>query len=132
MYKNKAIDLLSAGIQLHADGRIETGERRMGGGTDGWTVAAFHVETDADVHGDHWEMHPNADELVGVVDGHARLCFEAAQGEAEEIVDLRSGAAVVVPRGRWHRVELRGPTDMFSITLRAGTGLRRREVGAPS
>lgn len=27
---------------------------------DGWQLMAFHVETDADVHADQWEVHPDA------------------------------------------------------------------------
>ena len=30
----------------------------------GWQLNAFYVETAADVHADHWEVHPDADEVV--------------------------------------------------------------------
>ncbi|GAA2234410.1 hypothetical protein GCM10010430_13920 [Kitasatospora cystarginea] len=52
----------------------------------------------------------------GIVDGPG----------AEEMVRLPAGSAVIVPRGRWHRLELDGPSDLMSITLRDGTRLERR------
>ncbi|MFD7245041.1 hypothetical protein [Streptomyces massasporeus] len=44
---------------------------------DGWQVMTFHVETDADVHGDHWEIHSDADEVVACLTGGIRLRFRA-------------------------------------------------------
>lgn len=42
------------------------------------------------------------------------------------MVPLPAGSAVVVPRGRWHRLELDGPSDLMSLTLRHGTRLEKR------
>jgi hypothetical protein len=36
-------------------------------------IATFHVETDADVHADRWEMHPQAEEVVCCLTGGVRL-----------------------------------------------------------
>jgi hypothetical protein len=38
----------------------------------------------------------------------------------------QAGTAVIVPRGRWHRLELDAPSDLMSITLRHGTRPERR------
>jgi quercetin dioxygenase-like cupin family protein len=115
------IDLFAAGIHLHDDGGVTAGERRMDGGGDGWQIAAFRVATDADVHADHWEMHPDAEELVTVLRGSARLYLRP-----EGMVRLHAGSAMIVPRGCWHRIELDEPSELMSIGRRRGTRLERR------
>ncbi|WP_327065052.1 cupin [Kitasatospora sp. NBC_01250] len=122
------IDLFATALQFHPDGAVRSAERRMASGDPGaWQIAAFHVETDSDVHADHWEMHPEADEAVCCLAGGARLHLRpTTPGEPEEAVHLPAGAAVIVPRGRWHRLELDAPSDLMSITLRQGTRLERR------
>ncbi len=97
----------------------------MSGDIDGWTLAAFRVATDADVHGDHWEMHPSGEELVAVLSGAIRLVLREGDTPAETI-SLRAGQAFVVPRGRWHRIELDEPSELMSLTLRRGTELEQR------
>ncbi|MFJ8471268.1 cupin domain-containing protein [Kitasatospora sp. NPDC094011] len=123
-----AVDLFAAALHIRPDGDVRAAERRMSGGdADTWQVATFHVETDADVHGDHWEMHPAADEAVCCLSGGVRVYFRPVEdGAEEETVRLPAGSAVVVPRGRWHRLELDAPSDLMSITLRGGTKLERR------
>ncbi|MFB7718450.1 cupin domain-containing protein [Nocardia sp. NPDC056100] len=120
------IDLFARGVRILPDGQVFAEERRMRGDIDGWTVATFHVETDADVHSDTWEMHPSGEELVSVLAGSARVYLRAETGSAtEDFVQLRAGSAVVVPRGRWHRIELDEPSDLMSIGPRRGTQLER-------
>lgn len=120
------IDLYGCALRLSEGGNVSAEQRRMSADVDGWTLAAFHVETEEDVHGDHWELHPAADEAVCVLAGTARFILRANQGGAEEAVTLTSGTAVIVPRGRWHRLELDGPADLMSITLRRGSQLEKR------
>lgn len=98
-------DLFASAPHLHPGGDVRAAERRMTHSDPGaWQLATFHVETGADMHADHWEMHP----------------------EAEDMVRLRPGTAVIVPRGRRHRLELDAPSDLMSITLRHGTRLEKR------
>ncbi|MEU1656794.1 hypothetical protein HEP81_01142 [Streptomyces griseofuscus] len=67
-------------------------------------------------------MHPEADEAVCCLTGAVRLHLRpTGPGGAEETVRLRAGSAVIVPRGRWHRVRLDAPSDLMSLTLRQGT-----------
>ncbi|MFE2154107.1 cupin domain-containing protein [Streptomyces lavendulae] len=122
------IDLFASALQLRPDGEVRAAERRMAGGDRGtWQIAAFHVETDADVHADQWEMHPEADEAVCCLTGGVRLHFRpTTPGGTEETVRLRAGTSVIVPRGRWHRLELDAPADLLSVTLRHGTRLEAR------
>ncbi|MEV1006297.1 cupin domain-containing protein [Streptomyces sp. NPDC049881] len=121
-------DLFASALRFHPDGGVHAAERRMtGDGSDAWQLAAFRVETDADVHADHWEMHPEADEAVCCLRGGVRLHFRGTgDDDAGETVRLRAGEGVVVPRGRWHRMELDEPSELMSVTRRDGTRLEER------
>ncbi|MER6301237.1 cupin [Kitasatospora sp. NPDC001539] len=122
------IDLFASALHIHPDGDLRAAERRMTSSDSGaWQIATFHVETDADVHADHWEMHPAAEEAVCCLTGGVRVHFRPTEpGGSEDTVRLRAGTAVIVPRGRWHRLELDAPSDLMSITLRQGTRLEER------
>ncbi|MFD7710899.1 cupin [Streptomyces sp. NPDC059785] len=122
------VDLFASALHFRPDGGVRAVERQMtGGDTGAWQVATFHVETDADVHADHWEMHPEAEEAVCCLTGGVRIYFRPDTPDgAEDMVRLSAGAAVIVPRGRWHRLELDAPSDLMSITLRDGTRLEKR------
>jgi quercetin dioxygenase-like cupin family protein len=85
------------------------------------------VESDADVHADHWEMHPQADEAVCCLAGSVRLLLRP--GGDEEMVALAAGGLVVIPRGRWHRFEVDAPSDLMSVSLRDGTRLEQHTGG---
>ncbi|GGQ41572.1 mannose-6-phosphate isomerase-like protein (cupin superfamily) [Actinomadura coerulea] len=123
------IDMFASALVLHPDGAVRAAERRMTSGDGGWQIAAFHAETDEDVHADHWEVHPAAEEAVCCLSGGLRICFRPEEpGGEEEMVRLPAGTAVVVPRGRWHRLELDAPSDVMSVTLRQGSRLERRTV----
>ncbi|MFD0345124.1 cupin domain-containing protein [Kitasatospora aburaviensis] len=117
--------MFASALHIHPDGDVRAAERRMRSSDSGaWQIATFHVATDADVHADHWEMHPQADEAVCCLTGGVRLYVRPAEPDAtEDMVQLQAGTAVIVPRGRWHRLELDAPSDLMSITLRHGTRL---------
>ncbi|MEV1061702.1 cupin [Streptomyces sp. NPDC050263] len=122
------IDLFASALHIHPDGDVQAAERQMTNSDSGaWQLATFHVETDADVHADHWEMHPQAEEAVCCLTGGVRLYFRPARpDDTEDMVQLQPGTAVIIPRGRWHRLELDAPSDLMSITLRHGTRLEKR------
>ncbi|KPM55044.1 cupin [Frankia sp. CcI49] len=127
------VDLRTAVLRLRPGGTVTVEPRRMDADDEGWTVAVTHAETDQDVHGDHWEVHPESDEAVCVLSGRARINVglvgavrpEEADG-AQTVVTLAAGTGLVVPRGRWHRFELDAPSDLMSIALRSGSRLERR------
>lgn len=124
---NTTVDLFASALRFSADGGVRAAERQMAGNdSSDWQIATFHVETDADVHADHWEMHPEADEAVCCLTGGVRLYFRPDTPGTEDMVQVRAGAAVVVPRGRWHRLELDAPSDLMSVTLRKDTRLEKR------
>jgi mannose-6-phosphate isomerase-like protein (cupin superfamily) len=117
-----------AGLRLHDGGAIDVEiPPRKAGDNGGWLMAGFHVESTQDVHGDHWEIHESSQEVVSVLSGLARLVLRARDAQSdEEMVTLPAGTAVVVPRGRWHRLEIDGPTDLLSISISNGSRLEPR------
>ncbi|GAB2878910.1 hypothetical protein GCM10027074_53990 [Streptomyces deserti] len=121
------IDLFSSFLHLRQGGQVRAEQPVFDPERDGWQLMTFHVETDADVHADHWEVHPDADEVVSCLTGGIRLCLRPEQpGDAEEEIKLAAGTAVIVPRGRWHRIALDAPSDIMSLTLPRGSRLEKR------
>lgn len=121
------IDMLARAIHFHPDGTVRDGEIRTKQDPGGWQLATFHVETDQDVHADHWEIHPSAEEVVCCLTGAMRLMLRPEQPNTpEEAVRLTAGTCFIVPRGRWHRIELDEPTDLMSVTLRHGSRVEPR------
>ncbi|MGK8553695.1 cupin [Nocardia gipuzkoensis] len=124
------IDLFDLGLHFQTSGDVRAAQRRMSSGDGGWQLATFHVESDADVHADHWEVHPAGDEAVCCLTGALRLYLRPEHpGDAEPMVRLTAGTAFVVPRNRWHRIELDEPSDIMSIGLRHGTRQERVAAG---
>ncbi|MFI6156382.1 cupin domain-containing protein [Kitasatospora sp. NPDC051170] len=123
-----SFSLFTSALHFHPDGHVHAAERKMTTSPTGaWQIGTFHVETDADVHADHWEMHPHAEEAVCCLTGSLRLYLRPTRPDTpEEMHHLTPGTAVIVPRGRWHRLELDTPSDLMSITLREGTRLEKR------
>ncbi|MEU2791730.1 cupin [Streptomyces sp. NPDC007100] len=121
------IDLYASCIRLRQGGEARAEQPVFAPERGGWQVMTFHVETDADVHGDHWEVHTAADEVVSCLTGGIRLCLRPQQPEdEEEQIKLTAGTAVVVPRGRWHRIALDAPSDIMSVTVQRGSRLEKR------
>ncbi|MBF6204464.1 cupin domain-containing protein [Streptomyces gardneri] len=74
-------------------------------------------------------MHPGSDEAVFCLTGALRLYLRPERpGDDESMVRLTAGAAFVVPRNRWHRIELDEPSDIMSVGLRHDT--RQEHVAA--
>jgi len=48
-----------------------------------------------------WEMHPDTDEFLHVLEG--TVSVELYGDDGNEVLPLEAGQLVVVPRGRWHR-----------------------------
>lgn len=112
------IDLFASSLHLLQGGEIHAGERDSD--QDGWQLTAFHAKTGAS----QWEMHPEADEVVSCLIGKIRLYLRAeGPGEEEEEIRLLAGTAAIVPRGRWHRIELDIPSNIMAITLPRGSRL---------
>ena len=52
-----------------------------------------------------WELHPTSDELLHVLEGEVGIIFMTEDGPVR--TELRAGSLCVVPRGRWHRHNVR-------------------------
>lgn len=81
-----------------------------------WLVSEFSFDTDWA----SWEMHPQAEEFVYLLDGDVTFLIEAADG-TQASQRLSDRGALVVPRGAWHTAKVHRPSRMFFITLGAGT-----------
>jgi mannose-6-phosphate isomerase-like protein (cupin superfamily) len=124
---HEAIDMFARLVHFDPDGLVHDEEPKAAGVPGSRQLAAFHAETNDDVHADHWEMHPSGEELVGCLSGAMRLYLRPQEPDGEEEkVALKSGSCFIVPRGRWHRIELDEPSDLLSVTPRPGTRLERR------
>lgn len=70
-----------------------------------------------------WEMHPNGDEVVMLLEGSTTLVLEI--DGRERLVELsESTVYVVVPRGTWHTSRTRKTCRMLFITPGEGTQIR--------
>ncbi|MEV4103423.1 cupin [Nonomuraea sp. NPDC049649] len=110
------IDLFAAPVHLRPGGEIHAGKRPPETGQDGWTLTAFHARTDVDAG--RWDVHPEGEKIVVCLIGMLRLYLRAEP--AEEEIRLTAGTAAIVPRGRWHRIELDTPCDIMAVTLPGG------------
>lgn len=120
------VDLFTAEILLRPGGQLHTQPRAFDLTQADWRLTAFHARTDSDVHADHWEVHPDGQEVVSCLTGGMRLYLQPDQpGEPETRITLTPGTAAIVPRGRRHRIELDAPSDILSVTLPRGSRLEQ-------
>jgi len=108
----------SGGIRKETGGRefwAQPQEQLDALGRD-WLVSEFQCDEDWG----SWEMHPNGEEFVYLLEGDIEFLMETAEGElsSQRITDR---GAVVVPRGVWHTAKVFKPSRMFFITMGAGT-----------
>jgi mannose-6-phosphate isomerase-like protein (cupin superfamily) len=78
-------------------------------------VAAFAGEGDWP----NWEMHPEGDEVLVLLEGALRMIFEKADGE--ETHRMTAGSTLIVPAGVWHRAVDQQAAKLLAITYGAGT-----------
>ncbi len=95
-------------------------ERLIGGklGTfhNEFMLSILAIETDWTT----WEMHPNGDELVCLLQGSVEFILEIEGGQ--RTVGLSEpGAFAVVPRGTWHTARVRAPSRVLFLTAGEGT-----------
>jgi mannose-6-phosphate isomerase-like protein (cupin superfamily) len=81
----------------------------------GYLMGAFRVDSDSD----HWEVHPQGDEIIQLLSGAVDFIFREAAGERR--VELRDQAICIVPRGAWHRTVVHAPSEIVFTTYGLGT-----------
>ena len=59
------------------------------------------------------EMHPDGDEVLYMISGHANVVF---LDSTDPDVELTPGAGLVVPQGMWHRVDILEPSQIVYAT----------------
>ena len=82
----------------------------------GWLAMASEMTGDMG----HWELHPEGEELLVLLSGALDLVLETPQGEERVRLDADS-PAFLMPRGTWHRIEVREPGRMLFVTYGRGT-----------
>jgi len=59
------------------------------------------------------EMHADGDEVLYLISGRITVVF--LDNDAEDI-DVRPGNGLVVPKGTWHRVDIKEPSQIVYLT----------------
>ena len=75
-------------------------------GGNAW-VGRYHGESP-------WEMHPDGEELIAVLEGSVDFVLESEAGP--RTVTMASGDVLVIPRGIWHRQLCHGPVKTLGAT----------------
>jgi len=123
------IDLSNHRLRFESGGDVHSAARRPTAGDQDWSLGMYHAETNADVHSDHWERHPRGDEAVCCIRGAVTLYLRPFEPDqlSEDVTRLGTGEAAIVPRGRWHRLEVDEPTDLIAVTFPEGTQFEKVE-----
>jgi mannose-6-phosphate isomerase-like protein (cupin superfamily) len=119
------IEPIKTYVSLRGDGTSQ----QLPGGAAFWSLPMQELErvggtwlvTEHECSGNwpSWEIHPNADEFVYLIDGAATLLLE--QDAAIREIDIVGGNAVVVPKGTWHTLKTTTHCRMLFVTMGAGT-----------
>ena len=73
------------------------------------------------------EMHADGDEVLYLVSGKVKLVF--LDGKNPD-TDIEAGDVVIVPQGRWHRVDVLEPCHIVYLT--PGSGNQVRPLSEPA
>jgi cupin superfamily acireductone dioxygenase involved in methionine salvage len=72
---------------------------------------------------DSWEIHPNGDEVVLLLEGNLTFLLQADKGQMS--VDLKKmGDYVIVPKNTWHTAKVYSHSKVLFITPGEGTMLK--------
>lgn len=106
------VDAANHSFDIWLDKTISPRERTPGPPQriDGMTVGIVTMEHNAP-HGG--EVHPDGDELLYVISGRLRVVGDSSP---QEPLELGPGAACIVRKGEWHRVDVLEPTQLLHIT----------------
>lgn len=79
-------------------------------------VAMYTFDTDWE----SWEIHPNGDEMVMLIEGEITLILDTESGEQSQTLS-QSGDYVVIPRNTWHTARTKSAAKVVFITPGQGT-----------
>ncbi|WP_433657508.1 cupin domain-containing protein [Nocardia sp. CA-128927] len=78
----------------------------------GFNGASFAVFNGTDLATSDWELHPDTDELLMVLEGSVTV--EILTDTESHRIPLTAGQFAIVPKGHWHRhTEVRDLVEMF-------------------
>lgn len=63
-----------------------------------------------------WEMHPDCEELLHVIEGSIKLQLWPKKGDEKIKHKLKTGEFITIPRGLWHRQKLLTKTKEYYLT----------------
>jgi mannose-6-phosphate isomerase-like protein (cupin superfamily) len=82
---------------------------------DGRHVGVLSVESPG--ARDEWEMHPDQDELLYLLEGAIDVVLRAdLESSEEDALHLRQGQACLIPKGMWHRQVVVAPCKVLFLT----------------
>ncbi len=112
MNKVISVDASHSSFDIHRDFSVSTRERQAGPPVriDGVTVGIVTMEHDAP-HGG--EVHPDGDEILYVISGRLRVVGDS---DPAHPLELGPGAACIVKKGEWHKVDVLEKTRLLHIT----------------
>lgn len=102
------------------DWYVDYAARTESDGVEGRLVSMYTFDESWDV----WEMHPEGDEVVLVLDGTMTL-HQELDGERTTLT-LEAGEYAVNPPGAWHTADVDSPARVLFITAGMGTQHRAR------
>ena len=131
----RVVDPFETPVAVLADGTVDTGPQAgssVRSGDDGVIVAEAPPGVRANVGAvrmsesskHRGERHPEGDELVYLISGAVGVSIEPDDTHDGEVVALKPGQLVVVPRGMWHRLIVEERSELLFMTP-GSTEIRR-------
>lgn len=111
--------ITDTGVLIAPDGSaaalptVSAGERPRTA-LDGHLLGVHEVGLASDLHPELWEMHPAGDEVLAMLSGEVTIDVATDTGHASQV--LQAGCGLVVPAGMWHRLLLRSPGVLLTLT----------------
>jgi mannose-6-phosphate isomerase-like protein (cupin superfamily) len=106
-----AMEVVNSGVVTRAIPRVQFLPVEF----DGRLVG--HLTVEAAGERDEWEMHPEQDEFLYLLEGAIDVLLRGdVESDDEQIIHLSQGEACVVPKGIWHRQVVVEPCKMLFIT----------------
>lgn len=94
-------DLSAFKVKEHADPPIPV---------DGMTFGVASMSENSQHAG---EMHPDGDEVLYLISGRANVVL---LDNPQAVVEMMPGDGLVVPKGKWHRVDILEPCQIVYLT----------------
>ena len=111
--QNGAIEIFEGGESfwsLPPEKFVEIGES--------WLITEFDFDEDWQT----WEMHPDGEEIVYLLNGAMNLTLEK-DGDLQTL-ELRNKGLVIIPRNTWHMAKVLEPSKMLVITFGKDTQVK--------